>query len=217
MANARALIFDMDGVIVDSNPLHRESWVAFNRQHGLETTDAMHQFMYGKRNDEIVRQFFGADLTEEEVTARGAAKEAIYRQMMRPRLKEMLVPGVREFLARHQDLPIGVATNAEPENVAFVLEGAGLAHLFRAVVDGHQVSKPKPHPDIYLKAASLLGVDPLDCVVFEDSYSGIAAAKAAGMRTVGLRTTHAVLPDVELAIDNFRDTRLDPWLANGGA
>ena len=74
-----ALIFDMDGVIVNSNPLHRESWEIFNRRFGLETTGAMHEFMYGRRNDEIIRGFFGGGLSTEEVAARGAAKERLYR------------------------------------------------------------------------------------------------------------------------------------------
>ena len=127
MNKFRALIFDMDGVIVHSNPMHRDSWIAYNRRHGIETTEAMEMFMYGKRNDQIVRDFFGPHLTEEEVFAHGAAKEALYREMMRPGLTNALVPGAREFLERHQDLPIGLATNAEPENARFTLEESGLA------------------------------------------------------------------------------------------
>ena len=76
----------MDGVIADSNPYHRLAWEAFNRRYGLETTEAMHQRMYGKRNDRIVRDFFGAGLTAEEVTARGAAKEALYREIIADRV-----------------------------------------------------------------------------------------------------------------------------------
>ena len=75
LADGLALIFDMDGVIVDSNPLHREAWILFNRRYGVETTDAMLQRMYGRRNDQIVRDFFGEGLPAEEVAARGAAKE----------------------------------------------------------------------------------------------------------------------------------------------
>src|SRR5690242_17906186 len=125
LARGLALIFDMDGVIIDSNPLHREAWVAFNRRYGLETTEEMHQRMYGKRNDEIVRDFFGADLADGEVIARGAAKEELYRDMAGPQLEEMLVPGIREFLAEYHDAPSAVATNAEPANVEFLLRRAG--------------------------------------------------------------------------------------------
>jgi beta-phosphoglucomutase len=207
-----ALIFDMDGVIVDSNAMHRESWVAFNRRYGLETTEEMHQFMYGKRNDQIVRGFYGDGITAEEVGARGRAKERLYREMIAGRTEEMLVPGLRAFLERHRDLPMGVGSNAEPENVAFVLDEAGLRPYFRAVVDGHQVHHPKPHPEVYLRVAELLETEPANCVVFEDSHSGAAAAVAAGMRVIGLCTTFANLPGAVFTIDNFLNGDLELWL-----
>ena len=212
----KALIFDMDGVIVDSNPVHRDAWETFNRSQGVETTDAMQQRMYGKRNDEIVRDFLGNQLTDAEVFAHGAAKERIYRELIGPLLPGALVPGLREFLERHQDLPIGCATNAEPLNVSFVLEAAGLDEFFRVAVDGHQVARPKPFPDIYLRAAEALGAEPQDCLVFEDSFTGIEAARAAGMPVVAIRTTHASFPDsltnIALAIDNFLSPELEPFL-----
>ena len=207
-----ALIFDMDGVIVDSNPMHRESWVAFNRRYGLETTEAMHESMYGKRNDEIVRNFFGDDLTGEEVDARGRAKEQLYREMIAGRTESMLVPGLRDFLERHRDLPLAVASNAEPENIDFVLDEARLRPYFRVIVDGQQVKRPKPYPDVYLRAAELLGVEPAKCIVFEDSYSGAAAAMAAGMPVIGIRTTYVNLPGTALTVDNFSSGDLDSWL-----
>ena len=207
-----ALIFDMDGVIIDSNPMHRESWVAFNRRYGLETTEEMHQFMYGKRNDQIVRGFYGDGITAEEVEARGRAKERLYREMIAGRTETMLVPGLRAFLERHRDLPMGVGSNAEPRNVAFVLEEAGLRRYFRAVVDGHQVRHPKPHPEVYLRVAELLETDPAECMVFEDSHSGAAAAVAAGMRVIGISTTDDNLSGTSITIDNFRSGDLDLWL-----
>ena len=110
--------------------------------------------MYGRRNDEIVRDFFGPRLSAEEVAAHGAAKEELYREMLGPRLAEALVPGVPEFLQRHAGQTVGLATNAEPANVDFVLDGSGLRAYFRVVVDGHQVRHAKPHPEIYLRAAA---------------------------------------------------------------
>jgi beta-phosphoglucomutase family hydrolase len=207
-----ALIFDMDGVIIDSNPTHRASWVAFNRRYGLETTEDMHQFMYGKRNDQIVRGFYGDGITAEEVEERGRAKERLYREMIAGRTETMLVPGLRAFLERHRDLPMGVGSNAEPRNVAFVLEEAGLQRYFRAVVDGHQVRHPKPHPEIYLRVAELLETEPANCIVFEDSHSGVAAAAAAGMRVIGLRTTEVNLPGTVFTTDNFLSGELELWL-----
>ena len=207
-----ALIFDMDGVIVDSNGMHRESWEVFNRRYGLETTEEMHQRMYGRRNDQIVRDFFGDGITALEVDARGRAKEQLYREMMCGRTRAFQVPGLREFLERHRELPMAVATNAEPENVAFVLDELGLRPYFSVVVDGHQVHRPKPHPDIYLRAAELLENEPANCIVFEDSHSGAAAAVAAGMRVIGLRTTFDNLPGALLTIDNFLSGDLESWL-----
>jgi beta-phosphoglucomutase family hydrolase len=211
--NLSAFIFDMDGVIVDSNPQHRLAWEAFNRRYGLETTEAMHRFMYGRRNDQIVRGFFGEQLSEDEVATRGFAKEALYREMIGDRVESMIVPGLRDFLDRHRDTPKAVASNAEPANVDFLLDRAGLRPYFRAVVDGHQVARPKPFPDVFLRAAELLGVPPAECLVFEDSYSGVEAGRAAGMTVIGLRTTEASLPGAGLTIDNFTSGDLETWLA----
>jgi beta-phosphoglucomutase len=216
MGRIRALIFDMDGVIIDSNPWHRISWSEYMRRHGIEMTEAMQQRMYGKRNDEIVLDFFGASLSHAEVFAHGAAKEALYRELIEPRLGESLVPGIREFLERHRNPDLAVATNAEAANVDFVLDHSGLRPLFRVIVNGHQVTNPKPHPEIYLRAAEGLQAPPEDCIVFEDSYTGVASGLAAGMRVIGVGTTHDDLPGVSLWIRDFNDPALDPWLAARG-
>ena len=207
-----ALIFDMDGVIIDSNPIHRQAWELYNRRFGIETTEEMHHGMYGKRNDQIVRDYLGQHLSDAEVFEHGAAKERLYRELAGPGLTSSLVPGVREFLERSRDLPMAIASNAEAENVKFVLQAAGLGRFFRVIVDGHQVSRPKPAPDVYLKACELLGAAPRDCIVFEDSYSGVQAAMDAGMRVVGLRTTHEELPGTSIAVDDFLAPELEVWL-----
>lgn len=212
LALGLALIFDMDGVLIDSNPVHRLAWEAFNRRFGVETTEAMQQGMYGKRNDEIVRLFFG-DLPAAEVAERGADKEKLYRKIMAGRVESFLVPGVRNFLEAYQDAPMAVASNAEPENVAFILDSAGLRPYFRAALDGHQVRHPKPNPEIYLRAAEELGTKPADCIVFEDSHSGVEAGRNAGMRVIGVSTTHGYLPGTELTVDNFKSGDLRRWLA----
>lgn len=208
-----AFIFDMDGVIVDSTPVHREAWAAYNRRFGLETTEAMQERVYGWRNDDIVREFYGAGLSPEEVTARGAAKEELYRQMIAERIDEILVPGLRQFLERYREVPMGLASNAEPENIDFLLDRAGLRPYFRAVVDGHQVRNPKPDPEIYFKAAKILNISPANCIVFEDSYSGVNSARAAGMRVVGVSTTYEDLPGSTITIDNFLGGDLSTWLS----
>jgi beta-phosphoglucomutase family hydrolase len=212
MAEICAFILDMDGVIIDSNPMHRIAWKAYTERHGVEMTEAMQQRMYGKRNDEIVRDFLGRDLDDAEVFAHGAAKESLYREMMKPRTGESLVPGVREFLARYQDMELAVATNAEGANADFVLDETGLRGFFRLVVNGHQVNHPKPHPEIYLQVADRLRVPPKNCIVFEDSLAGVESGLAAGMRVVGVGTTHEQLPGVSVLIRDFNDPALELWL-----
>jgi beta-phosphoglucomutase family hydrolase len=212
LAEGLALLFDMDGVLVDSNPLHCEAWIAYTRRHGLETTPAMVRRMNGRRNDQIVRGFFGDALPPAEVAAHGAAKEELYRRIAAGRIEQMLVPGLRPFLERYRGSPMAVASNAEPENVDFLLDRAGLRPYFRAVIDGHQVRHPKPHPEIYRRAAAMLEIAPRDCIVFEDSLTGIAAARAAGMRVIGIRTTEVNLPGTDVTADNFLNGSLTSWL-----
>ena len=214
-ARGPALILDLDGVILDSMPLHTQAWHAYLERLGAPATCAeIEARMHGRRNDDIVADFLGRDLDPDEIFEHGAAKERLFREMMRPRLAEYMVPGIAEFLDRFQNLPIGLASNAEPANIDFVLDGAGLRNRFRAIVNGHQVARPKPFPDVYLRAAELLGVAPACCVVFEDSPPGIAAARAAGARVVGVRTHSADLSGVDLSILDFRDPGLEPWLAS---
>jgi beta-phosphoglucomutase-like phosphatase (HAD superfamily) len=107
---------------------------------------------------------------------------------------------------------MGLASNAEPANIAFVLDGLGLRRHFQVVVDGHQVDRPKPFPEIYLRAAELLGVAPAECVVFEDSPTGVEAGRAAGAKVVGVRTHPVELEGVDLLIPDFRDPALKGWL-----
>jgi beta-phosphoglucomutase len=209
---ALALMFDLDGVLIDSNPLHTQAWLLYLKECGV-SADRLKERMHGKRNDQIVRDLFGGSLSDEEVFAHGARKEALYREMMRPHLKNRLVPGVAEFLARHRQAAIGLASNAEPANVHFVLDNSGLACYFRVIVDGHQVSCPKPDPEVYRRTAELLGVEPASSIVFEDSPAGVAAARGAGARVVGVETTNRDLDGVELSIPDFLDPRLEAWLS----
>jgi beta-phosphoglucomutase len=206
------LIFDMDGVLIDSTPKHTEAWHLYLKRHGLEIPE-LEARMLGKRNDAIVRDFFSDNqMPEEDVLAHGARKEQLYRDIIKNDVGHYMVPGVISFLERHKELPIGLATNGEPANVDLVLGSTNIQKYFKAVVSGHEVTLPKPHPDIYLKVADMLGIPPQSCVVFEDSLTGIEAARAAGMRVVGLTTTFATLPGVDLSVPNFLDSGLEPWL-----
>lgn len=208
----RAVIFDMDGVLIDSNPLHAETWVAYLGSLGIPH-DGIDTWMAGKRNDQILRILLGESASEAEIFAHGAAKEALFRTRMAPRIEQHLMPGLRPFLDSVAHLPVGLGSNAEPANIDFLLDGAALRPRFRAVVDGHQVAHPKPAPDIYLRVAGQLGIAPGDAVIFEDSPSGIAAARAAGARVVGVARDGNSLPGTDLTIRDFSDPALFAWLA----
>jgi HAD superfamily hydrolase (TIGR01509 family) len=212
LSRGLAAIFDMDGVIVDSTPMHNKAWEIYLERHGVDPAKVQWR-MHGLRNDDIVRDLFGDGLAHEEVLAHGAAKERLYREMMAPVLEQHLIPGVRPVLERMSGSPRAVASNAETPNIDFVLDGAGVRHHFLAVVDGAGVERPKPHPDIYLKAASMLGVAPGNCVVFEDSIPGVQAARAAGTRVVALTTTLSELPAHDFLASDFTDEALLAWLA----
>ncbi len=209
-----AFLFDMDGVLIHSTPVHNESWQLYLREHGVhEDRRSIESKMLGKHNEEIVRIFFGENLSPAEIFRHGAEKEKVYRRLMKPRFAEYLVPGIREFLERHRNVPMGVASNAEAPNIDFVLDTAGIRPYFRAIIDGHQVERPKPAPDIYLRVAETLNVDPVDCIVFEDSGTGVTAARKAGARVVGVATTTAELEGCDLIISDFLSPELESWLA----
>lgn len=207
-----AFLFDLDGVIVDSNAVHVLAWERYLARWGRSLPPHPEALIFGRHNDDIVRDLFGDGLSPSEVAAHGAAKEALYRELMRPLLRGRLVPGLVEFLERWSAMPMAVASNAERANVEFVLEESGLKPYFRVALDGRQIRRPKPDPEIYLEAARQLGAVPACCVVFEDSPSGVAAARAAGAQVVGICTTYKELPGVALAVRDFRDPELETWL-----
>ena len=124
----------MDGVIVDSNPVHTRAWAVYLERLGVPH-DRIAERMHGRRNDDIVRDIFGDGLAPEEVEAHGAAKEELYRQLMAPELRSRLLPGVAEFLDRHGRQPMALASNAEPLNVEFVLKYSELGRYFQVVVE----------------------------------------------------------------------------------
>jgi beta-phosphoglucomutase len=205
-----ALVFDLDGVIVDSMPLHTEAWRVYLRRCGVSCDNI--ERMHGRRNDDIVADFMGAHLTPPQVFAHGAAKEQLFREMMGAQLQAHLVPGIADFLRRYQTAPLAVASNAEPANIDFTLDGAELRAYFKVIVNGMQVKNPKPFPDVYLKAAEELGVAPRNCIVFEDSPAGVQAALTAGARVVGVET-HEPLEGVELHVADFHGSELDRWIS----
>ncbi len=187
---ARGVIFDMDGVLVDSGPPHKESWRAVARQYGIDLTDEAFERTFGMSSREIVRKIWGPHITDEEVRRIDDEKERIYRDLIRYNVP--LSPGARETVARlaQAGYVLAVGTSGPPENLKLVLDASRLGPYFAAAVNGLEVSHGKPAPDIFLKAAERAGLATQDCVVIEDAPVGIQAACAAGMKAIGYVGTH---------------------------
>lgn len=190
----QAVIFDMDGVLVDSGPPHAESWRVVARQHDIDISDDLFARLFGRPSRDIVRIIWGEDLSDEEVARLDDEKERAYRDLVRGRVP--LMPAARETLpALHEaGLLLAVATSGPPENLALVLDEGGLREFISATVTGFDVQHGKPAPDCFLLAAQRLGVPADVCVVVEDAPVGVQAAVAAGMPAIGLVGTHPAEP-----------------------
>jgi beta-phosphoglucomutase len=206
------MIFDLDGVLVHSMPLHTLAWERYLEELGITVKD-LEARMHGKRNPELVREFLDPNASDEIAIEHGATKERLFRKLMREAgFAQFAIPGLVEFLERYRDVPKAIGSNAEPANIDFTLDHFHLRRFFTLTVNGMEVERPKPFPDIYLKAAELLGKQPEDCIVFEDSPPGAEAGIAAGMRVVGVETTPTEFRGVALRIRDFTDPALEPWL-----
>ncbi len=209
-----AVIFDMDGVIVDSNPYHKIALEKFCRQHGHELSEQqLREKIYGRTNKDWLTNLFGR-MEEKKLLAYADEKEGIFRELY----NDDIVPlkGLRGFLDlldQHQ-IPRAIATSAPRANVDFTLSKTGLTKYFPIILDDTFVSQGKPDPEIYLKAAAALSLPNGRCIVLEDSISGVQAGKSAGSKVVGVLTTHtaAELSDTDQVINNFEG--LDPlsWI-----
>jgi len=186
----RAVIFDIDGTIVDNMALHAEAFAMFADRHGLPAlTSADRARLDGRRNSEIFPILFKRDVPREEWQAYEAEKEGLYRQLSLGRLRPM--KGLARLLARlvANTIPMALATSAPEPNVNHTLAEIGLADAFPVIVRGDQVARGKPAPDVFLEAGRRLGVTAADCLVFEDAPMGVVAAQAAGMPVVALTTS----------------------------
>lgn len=185
----QALIFDMDGTIVDNMPFHTRTWIELLARRGVTTTgEAFFNETAGMTNPQIVRHYFGAESSGVLIEEIAIEKEAIYREIYAPHLRPH--GGLVEFLseARAQGIKTGLATSAPQENIDFVLDGADLRAWFDTVVGHADITHGKPHPEIYLVTAKRLGTDPAQCAAFEDAPIGIESAVSAGMRTYVMTT-----------------------------
>jgi beta-phosphoglucomutase len=191
MTNARrAFIFDMDGTIVDNMGFHTDSWLEFFARRGKQyDADAFFRETAGAQGREILRDRLGPDIPDDEIAVLAQEKDALYREMYAPHREA--IKGFEELVdgAHARGVALAVATSAPPPNIVFTLDEMNLRRHFDAVVGAADVKQGKPHPDVFLKAAEKLGVNPADCIVFEDAPMGVEAARRAGMRAVVITTT----------------------------
>ncbi len=185
----RAFLWDMDGVIVDSAAPHYQSWRETLAAHGATFTEEQFTSYFGMRNDHIIREVLGS-LPELEVNAISKEKGQRYRDLACGKAKTF--PGVMQLLGimKKGNYPLALGTSAPPENVEAVSAQLGLSDYFDIIVCGEDVKESKPDPAIFLLAAEKLGVEPWQCVVFEDSPHGVAAAKRGGMKCVAVTNSH---------------------------
>ncbi len=185
-----SVIFDMDGVIVDNGKFHYLAWKEFcNRYHISFSKEEFRKTFFGRTNEQVIPILFNKELTTKEIQKLGDEKEMLYREIYQPEIKPL--KGLITFLEdlKANNIAMAIATSAPPANVDFVLNNLKIGHYFNFIVDDSMVSKGKPDPEIYIKAAHLLKTDPANCVVFEDSLSGTKAAFKAGAKVVGLSTS----------------------------
>ncbi|WP_373493461.1 HAD family hydrolase [Aquiflexum sp.] len=208
----KAVIFDMDGVICHTNPYHSMAFKEFFAKRNMYPTEeefALH--MYGKSNSYIMSHFFGKPISGSELLELEDEKESLFREIYKDKVEP--ITGFMKFfhqLKTNQFLT-GVATSAPFANMELIAGALSLFDHMESVLASEDVTKHKPDPQIYLKSSENLQVEPDLCVVFEDSFSGVTAAKNAGMKVVGVLSSHSKeeLPVCELYIQDFREVDVE--------
>src|SRR5471032_1715013 len=216
----RALIFDMDGTIVDNMAFHTKSWLAFFARRGKALdADAFFRDTAGRQGHEIMRAYMGEHLSKEESALLDFEKESLYRELYAPHLAA--VNGFEQFIAKAKSLGVklAVATAAPNENIAFTLDGLDLRKQFDAIAGAADVARGKPNPDVFLLAAERAGSLPANSIVFEDAPLGVEAARRAGMRAVVLTTTlpaeaFAEFDNVIAVVRDFSELDVDALFAS---
>lgn len=215
MANTiQAVIWDLDGVIIDSADAHRRAWQRLAKDEGITLTDADFWATFGKRNDDIIPLIWGS-LPPQQIQTLADRKEAYFREYVRDTIAPL--PGSMELMrALHEaGFAQALATSTPKENIELISELLHLSDYLSALVSGESVPRGKPAPDIFLKAAEELHKSPGVCVVIEDAVAGVQAAHAAGMRCIavagnrnlsGLRAAELMVKDLtEVSVEQIRD------------
>jgi beta-phosphoglucomutase len=200
----QAVVFDMDGVIIDSHPAHRMAWRRFLRELGKDVSESDLDFILdGRKRADILRYFLG-DLSDAQLEEHGKYKDEFFKQVS---LEVKTIPGVLQFLAmlEGRKIAVAVATSATESRARSTLAHLGLAERFQVVVTGTDVKEGKPDPAIYQLTCARLHMDGKCILAIEDAVSGVRAAKRAGLRCIGVSNTAATLIEAgaELVIPNF--------------
>jgi beta-phosphoglucomutase family hydrolase len=205
MAEIKAVIWDMDGVIADTAPYHLNAWQEVFGKRGVKFTEEDFKRNFGRRNDTIVRATLGEEISQSEVDAIAREKEETFRSRAGQKIKTF--PGVVELLQslRKQGFKLAIASSTPIENIRLITGSLGIDNRFQSIVTGQDVTEGKPSPQGFLLAAQRLGVEPRNCIVIEDAVAGVAAAKRAGMRCLAITNTHPrqSLKQADLIVDTL--------------
>lgn len=201
----KAVIWDMDGVIVDSAQYHYEAWRYVFKKRGVDFTGEHFRRHFGQRNDTIIRSALGDNVSQAEIDAIAFEKEEEYRRRVKGNIRAL--PGAIELIKSLDEggFCMAVASSAPPENIQMILRELGIGGYFQAVVYGREVKHGKPNPEAYLLAARKLGIEPAGCMVIEDAVAGVTGAKRAGMCCIGVTTTHPreKLSEADIVVDTL--------------
>lgn len=187
----KAYIFDMDGTLIDNCAWHVLAWREFAHRHGRDLSERQILDWMGATSSYYMNRIFEREVPADECAELTREKEELYRAMYAPHLA--LADGLKEILddARRRGIRLAIATGGSLDNVDFILDGLNLRPMFDVIVDASQYERGKPAPDCYLKAAARMGLDPAECLVFEDAVAGVRSGKAAGMRVAAVTATIA--------------------------
>ncbi|MEG1554146.1 MAG: HAD family phosphatase [Rikenellaceae bacterium] len=209
-----AVVFDMDGVLVDNTEIHIDAFVIYCKRYGMDMKREMLRPFFGMGNDDIFPAIFNKKFTPSEIAVMAEEKELIYRDIFASKIKPQngLIKILEDLKAK--GIKMAVGSSAMRKNVDFVLDKCGIGGYFDAISCGDMISKAKPDPEVFVLAASLLGVKTTDCVVIEDAFAGVKAARAIGSRVVVLTTTYPrdQHTDFDVLIDDFTQITADELL-----
>jgi beta-phosphoglucomutase len=207
----KALIFDMDGTIVDNIPYHHEAWLNFLQKYGIAIRPEDFAAQNHGTADEMIIRFFGNDLTIEKIKELGYEKEQTYRDLYLHEIKEITGLTALVKSAKRKGIKIALATMGNEDNIDFILEGLDIKKYFDVIVGGNQVKAGKPDPEIFQTILNHLQLQPNECVVFEDSYGGVQSAQSAKIPVVGVLTSNTKeefhLWNVQKTIKEFTEVR----------